>query len=171
MKWEPVVSVTLPYPISANDYWGRRWVKPSKGKPGFVQDYITPEARAYRETVQWTMSRRLRGVITGRVRVDIQLYPRCPLDWKKRMADDPLHWDEGIRRLDLDNCRKVLMDALTNVAIVDDFWIWKDTGEVMEPDPTIKECVVVRISRCIHDNPQQEIEQQAQPQEVSSAFP
>jgi Holliday junction resolvase RusA-like endonuclease len=36
-------------------------------------------------------------------------------------------------RLDLDNCRKVVTDALKEVAIVDDFWIWKDTGEVMEP--------------------------------------
>jgi hypothetical protein len=40
------------------------------------------------------------------------------------------------------------------VAIVDDFWIWKDTGEVMEPTEGVDACLVVRICRGVKDNPQ-----------------
>lgn len=160
MRWEPVVSVCLPYPVSANRYWGERIVRPKhvKGeqrKPEFVHHYTTPEARQYRTTVGWLL--RQAGVqkpLQGRVRVDLQLHPHCPLDWRKRMSDDPLWWADDVQRLDLDNARKVVNDSLNEVAIVDDFWIWKDTGEVMEPDERIEACVVVRISRCIQDHPQ-----------------
>lgn len=157
MKWAPVIDVRLPYPISANRYWGRRFVKPKGGKPGFIQDYVTPEARAYRETVGWMLRQAgMSTVIKGKVRVDLQLYPHCPQDWRLRQRKDPLRWDETVQRLDLDNARKVVTDALKEVAIEDDFWIWKDTGEVMEPRHDVEACVVVRICRAIpEEHPQQ----------------
>jgi hypothetical protein len=37
---------------------------------------------------------------------------------------------------------------------VDDFWIWKDGGEVMEPEPGVEKCLVVRICKAVKDNPQ-----------------
>ena len=36
--------------------------------------------------------------------------------------------------LDLDNCRKVLYDALKGVAFEDDKWVHADGGQRMEPD-------------------------------------
>jgi crossover junction endodeoxyribonuclease RusA len=154
MLWEPAVTVRLPYPVSENRYFRDRIVH-AKGKPAFVQRYVSPEARQYQEEVRWLLLR-------GRVRVDMQLWPHCPKDWRKRAAADPLGWDEGIQRIDLANARKVLNDALNECAIVDDFWIWKDTGEVMEPRPDVPACVVVRICRAIRAQPQLEIAQQVQ---------
>ena len=40
------------------------------------------------------------------------------------------------------------------MAIVDDVQVWKDSGEVMEPVEGVEEHIVVRISRCVKDNPQ-----------------
>lgn len=154
MKWEPAVTVRLPYPVSENRYFRDRIVTP-KGKPAFVQRYVSPEAREYQKTVRWLLKRAgVREVIKGRVRVDIQLYPHCPQDWQTRQRKDPLWWDDTVQRIDLSNARKVLNDALNEVAIVDDFWIWEDSGKVMEPRPDVPACVVVRICRGIKDNPQ-----------------
>lgn len=166
MKWSPVIDVRLPYPVSANRYWGRRWVKPKGGRPGFVQDYVTPEAREYRDTVGWMMrAAGVKAVVTGRVRVDLQLWPHCPQDWKLRQRKDPLNWDTTVQRLDLDNARKVVTDALKAVVIEDDFWIWKDTGEVMEPRHDVQACVVVRICRAIPElHPQQALDLPEMPQ-------
>jgi crossover junction endodeoxyribonuclease RusA len=154
MKWEPVVTVRLPYPVSENRYFRDRIVTP-KGKPAFIQRYVSPEAREYQKQVRLHL--RVAGVrqtIKGRVRVDIQLYPHCPQDWRTRARKDPLWWDDTVQRIDLSNARKVLNDALNEVAIVDDFWIWEDSGKVMEPRQDVEACVVVRISRGIKDNPQ-----------------
>jgi crossover junction endodeoxyribonuclease RusA len=158
MKWEPVIEVRLPYPISANRYFRDR-VIPAKGaRAAIVQRYVTKEARQYQEAVGWILrGAGVREPITGRVRVDLQLHPHCPQDWKTRMRKDPLTWADTVQRLDLDNCRKVLIDALSGIAIVDDNQVWKDTGEVMEPRPDVEACVVVRISRGIVDNPQPDL--------------
>lgn len=170
MNWEPIVTVCLPYAISANRYWSRRYVKPSKGKPGFVQDYVTPEARAYKEEVGWRLRKAgVRQPMTGRVRVDIQLHPNCPQDWRTRVRKDPLWWADSVQRLDIDNVNKVLLDALKGVAIVDDAQVWEITGRVMEPKPDVQACVTVRISRGIQVSPQAALELPEQPREV--AFP
>lgn len=172
MKWEPVIEVRLPYPVSENRYFRDRIVPASKGKPAFVQRYVSPEARKYQTTVGWLLRQAgVREAIKGRVRVDIQLHPHCPLDWKTRVRKDPLRWADTVQRIDLSNARKVLNDALNEVAIVDDFWIWKDTGEVMEPRPDVEACVVVRICRVIFDNPQPDLlEMPAQPKPVRDIF-
>lgn len=172
MKWVPVVSVRLPYPVSANRYWGERVVQPMNG-PAFVHRYLTPEARQYKKDVGWLLRQvGVREAITGRVRVDLQLHPHCPQDWRTRMRRDPLGWDETVQRLDLDNCRKVVNDSLNEIAIVDDFWIWKDTGEVMEPRDGVEACVVVRICRGVKDNPQAALDLPEPPRVLKEvAFP
>lgn len=153
MRWEPVVTVRLPYPISANRYWGRRQVKP-KGKPAFIQDYVTPEAREYKGRVGWMLRQAgVRRVITGRVRVDIQLHPHCPQDWRKRAAKDPLWWDDSVQRLDIDNANKVLLDALKGVAIEDDKWVRQIVARRMEPDQHGAR-VIVRITSIEVEQPQ-----------------
>jgi crossover junction endodeoxyribonuclease RusA len=155
MKWVPAVTVKLPYPISANRYFRDR-VIPAKGqRAAIVQRYVSQEARQYQESVGWLLRNAgVRQVITGRVRVDLQLHPKCPQDWRARQKKDPLWWGDTVQRLDVDNLNKVLIDALKGVAIVDDVQVWKLTGEVMEPQEGVEPCVVVRISRGVKDNPQ-----------------
>jgi crossover junction endodeoxyribonuclease RusA len=127
-----VIVLPLPYPISANRYWGERIA--GSGKKAFVQRYITPEARAYRQEVGWLAKAAGAHLIPGRVQVSIQLYPHRPLDFKKRMRDYGDLWDDTVQCLDLDNARKVLLDALNAVVFEDDKRIFKDDGERMEPD-------------------------------------
>ncbi|MFX7793104.1 RusA family crossover junction endodeoxyribonuclease, partial [Acinetobacter baumannii] len=43
-------------------------------------------------------------------------------------------WDDTVRCIDLDNAKKVLLDALKGVAIEDDQWVRRIVAERMEPD-------------------------------------
>jgi crossover junction endodeoxyribonuclease RusA len=120
--------------------------------------YVTPEAKAYKEQVAWMA--KAAGVVrplAGRVSVHIQLYPHRPLDWAKRAKADPLYWADTVQRLDLDNCRKVVNDALKDIVFGDDKCIWRDGGEVMEPDGR-KACIVVTITPIQVEQPQAALE-------------
>jgi crossover junction endodeoxyribonuclease RusA len=151
-----MLTVTLPYPISANRYWATRVVIPKGGKP-MAMTYVTPEAKRYKETVGWLLQAAgVRRPLTGRVHVDIKLYPHRPLDWAKRMKADPLYWADSVQRLDLDNARKVLNDALKDIAFGDDKCIWQDSGMVMEPDGR-EACIVVTIAQLVKTSPQASI--------------
>lgn len=158
ITWIAAVTVRLPYPVSANAYWRSRVITPkdgpNKGRP-IVSTYVTDEARNYREAVGWLLRNAgVRRPLEGWLRIDLQLRPPCPKDWAKRQRQDPLWWAGTVRRLDIDNARKVVYDSLKQVAIVDDVQVWKDTGEVLEPQEGIDPYVVVRISRAQRDNPQ-----------------
>ena len=148
------IKVTLPYPISSNRYWASRVITPKGGGRPMAMTYVTPEAKQYKESVGWLL--RAAGVrvpMQGRVHVDIKLYPHSPQDWAKRAKADPLYWADTVMRLDLDNCRKVLNDALKDIAFGDDKCIWRDSGEVMEPDGR-EACMVVTITQLVKENPQ-----------------
>lgn len=106
----------------------------------------SPESVAYKKKVEYIA--RYYGIqkpITGRVSIHLQLFPQRPQDWRKRAEKDPLHWDDTVRSIDLDNARKVLYDALKNVVFEDDKMVWSDSGERMVPDGQAR--VVVTISR------------------------
>jgi crossover junction endodeoxyribonuclease RusA len=124
-----MITVTLPYPISANKYWtsfvlGKR-----------VMTAPSNDAKAYkRDIAKILQAAGIREAIKGRVQVDIVLYAKRPLDWQKRQRQHGAEWDNTVQRIDLDNARKCLYDSLKNIAFEDDFWVWKDTGEVGEPD-------------------------------------
>ncbi len=137
------VTLVLPYPISANRYWGERIVTPKGGRP-FVHRYVTPEAIEYRQ--QAARIAKAAGVkpITGRVFVGIQLYPQRPQDWATRMRKLGDLWDDSVQCIDLDNARKVTLDALNSFAFEDDGRIWKDAGERMEPDGQARLVVTIR---------------------------
>lgn len=144
------ITLTLPYPISANRYWvsfplaGRTMTAPSK------------EAKKYKaEVAKLAMLAGIRKPIFGRVQIDIKLYPHRPLDWQKRMKRDGAAWDDTVQCLDLDNARKVLYDSLKGVAIEDDKWVRRDTGERMEPDGEAR--VVVTITPMPVHQPQASI--------------
>lgn len=140
-----VIQITLPPPVSANRYWATRVLTPKGGGRPMALTYVTAEAKAYKEQVGWLLKQHgVRAALPGRVQVDIQMYPHRPLDYKKRMKADPMYWDDTVQRLDLDNCRKVVNDALKELAFADDKCIFKDSGEVMEPDGR-EACLIVII--------------------------
>lgn len=126
-----MITITLPYPISANRYWISFYAKHLNR----VMTGPTKEAKAYKEQVGWICkSAGVKQPIIGRVHIDIKLYPKRPQDYKKRMEKNPSNWDDDVMCLDLDNVNKVLFDAIKGIAIVDDKWVRKITSERMEPD-------------------------------------
>jgi crossover junction endodeoxyribonuclease RusA len=142
-----VIELALPYPISANRYW----------RPVNIGNHVTivptKEAKAYREAVSWQA--RAAGVkpITGRVSVEVELYPNRPQDWQKRQREHGDAWDDTVLCLDLDNANKVLLDALKGVAFEDDKWVRSLSSRRMEPDFRGAR-VVVRIAPVAYLQPQ-----------------
>lgn len=97
--------------------------------------YVTAEAKAFKEQVGWLV--KAAGVlapISGRVMIDVKLYPHRPQDFALRMRKAGASWDDTVQCIDLDNANKVLLDALKGVAIDDDKWVRRITSERMEPD-------------------------------------
>lgn len=124
-----MITLTLPYPISANRYWRTTLVC---GRPS---TYVSPEAKKFRaEVYARFLEQGFRKPITGRVAFDVKLFPHRPLDFKKRMREFGNAWDDGVLCIDLDNANKVLLDSLKGVAIEDDKWVRRLTSERMEPD-------------------------------------
>ena len=128
LRPQNAVTLVLPAALSANKYW----------RPVRIGQHITivptSEAKAYRLQVA-ALARKAGVYITrGRVALTVRMYPARPQDWAKRAAKDPDGWDDGVRSIDLDNCLKVLLDALKNVAFEDDAWVRKIDAERMEPD-------------------------------------
>lgn len=162
--------ITLPYPVSGNRYKAPRIARDKRGAP-FIQWYLTPEAKAYKEEVAWRVKAAgLRTPIEGRVLVGIQLFPHRPQDYRKRMREFGDAWDDGVESIDLDNARKVLLDALNGIAYADDKWIWKDWGERMEPDEHGKR-VVVHIEPIVCECPQPALELVIPPQRQTEEAP
>jgi crossover junction endodeoxyribonuclease RusA len=136
------ITLTLPYPISANRYWATRTVTPKGGK-AMAMTYVTAEAKAFKASVeQLARAAGITAPITGRVQVDIKLFPHRPLDWQKRQRQLGAAWDDTVQCIDLDNARKVLYDSLKGVAMDDDKWVRRETGERMEPDANPARVVV-----------------------------
>lgn len=145
-----MITLTLPYPISANRYWATCAVR------GRAITYVTAEAKAYKSEVALVAkSAGVRAPIQGRVAIGIKLYPKRPQDWERRARNNPTGWDDDVRCIDLDNARKVLYDAFKGVVIVDDKWVRKESGERMEPDGEAR--LVVTIERIVTASPQVEL--------------
>ena len=134
-----MITLTLPYPPSANRYWRTAVVR------GRVQTYLSDDAKAYKTEVQVIALRAgVRRPFAGRIQLEVQLYPQRPLDWARRAARDPLTWDDDVRCIDLGNCEKVLSDALNGLAWVDDKKHRRIVLDRMEPDGEAR--LVVRIT-------------------------
>ena len=141
--------LTLPYPISANRYW--RTFMPKGFKAPVTT--LSSEAKAYKEQVGWLVKAAgVRKPIIGRVAVSYVLYPHRPLDWQKRVAKDPLGWDDTVQCIDLDNAQKVLFDSLKGLAFEDDKWVRRIQAERAEPDGQAR--VVVTITPIMAESPQ-----------------
>ncbi|WP_186087367.1 RusA family crossover junction endodeoxyribonuclease [Burkholderia gladioli] len=147
-----MITVTLPYPISANRYWRSRVIKPRSG-PGIVSTYVSTEAKAYKQEVGWLLrAAGVRQPIAGRVAVAYRLYPHRPQDWKTRQRKLGATWDDSVQCIDLDNAQKVLLDALKGLAFDDDAWVRRITAERAEPDGEAR--VVVTITPIAVEQPQ-----------------
>jgi crossover junction endodeoxyribonuclease RusA len=141
------IKLMLPYPPSANRYWRTRAVK------GIAMTYVSGEAKSYKAQVAYMCKAAgIKQPISGRVAIDIKLYPKRPQDYAKRMKQDPDHWDDTVMCLDLDNVNKVLFDAIKGIAIDDDKWVRRLTSERMEPDGEARVVMVIRALQV--DTPQ-----------------
>lgn len=107
--------------------------------------YVSAEAKAYKQEVGWLAKQAgVRSPMPGRVEIDIKLFPRRPQDWAKRAQKNPGRWDDDVQCIDLDNARKVLYDALKGIVFDDDRWVFRDSGQRMEPDGEARVVVTVR---------------------------
>lgn len=128
------ITVTLPYPISANRYWRTRVIKPKAGAP-IVQTYVSAEAKQYKEQVGWLLkSAGIRKPIAGRVSLWYVLYPNRPQDYRTRMRKLGDAWHDTVQCIDLDNAQKVLLDSLKGIAFDDDVWVREIYARRAEPD-------------------------------------
>lgn len=119
-----MITLTLPYPISANRYWATRIIKLRGATKPTAMTYVTKEAQAFKDYVQKLA--RAQGVtnpFNGRVAISYTLHPHCPLDAHRRAKRDPLGWEDTVQCIDLDNAQKVLLDSLKGVVIDDDKWV------------------------------------------------
>jgi crossover junction endodeoxyribonuclease RusA len=142
-----MLTVTLPWPVSANVYWRTRVVK------GVAMTYVSAEAKAFKSDV----TRLLRAAgckapLAGRVAVALTLYPHRPQDWQKRQRKLGAAWDDGVRSIDLDNAIKVTLDAMKGVAFEDDVWVRRILAERAEPDGEAR--LVVTITQIDTPAPQ-----------------
>lgn len=148
---DEALTVTLPWPVSANVYWRTRVVK------NVAMTYVSSEAKAYKAEVGYLLE--AAGCTTpfpGRVEVHMTLYPHRPLDYQKRMRTLGASWDDGVRSIDLDNAIKVTLDAMKGIAFEDDVWVRRIVAERAEPDGVAR--LVVRVSQIIVESPQPVLE-------------
>lgn len=150
-----MLTVTLPYPISANRYWRTRVIKPNNG-PAIVSTYVSTEAKAYKEQVGWLCrAAGVRKPLEGRIAIAYTLYPRRPQDWQTRQRKLGDAWQDTVQCIDLDNAQKVLLDALKGIAFEDDVWVRRITAERAEPDGEAR--LVVTITQLATAQPQREL--------------
>lgn len=152
-----MITLTLPYPISANRYWQTR-VMGAKSAAGrsMATTYISAEAKSYKKQI--ALLARAAGVyapIPGRYAMHVQLYPKRPVDWKTRQRKFGAAWEDTVQCMDLGNAEKVLSDALKDVVMADDGWARRILLERMEPDGEAR--VVVTITAMPVAQPQADL--------------
>ena len=145
-----MITLTLPYPLSVNRYW-----MPVKMKT-HLAILPTKEGKAYRaEAAARCAAQGIRKPITGRVQIDLQLYPNRPQDWKTRQRKLGEAWHDTVMCIDLDNANKVVLDSLKGILIEDDKWVHRIVAERMEPDGEAR--VVVTITAMPVAQPQADL--------------
>ncbi len=142
-----MITLTLPYPISANRYWASRVITPKAVSRPMAMTYVTPEAKAYREAVGWIAKQAgVRAPLSGRIRLHAELYPHRPLDWERRVHKFGALWDDSVQCIDLGNAEKVMSDALQGIVFADDCMFRQILLDRMEPDEKGAR-LVVRITQ------------------------
>lgn len=145
------LTITLPYPPSANRYWRTRVID-VPGRAPIVSTYVSADAKAYKQEVMWLIrAAGVRSPCPGRVAISYVLYPKRPQDWERRKRKLGDAWQDSVQCIDLDNAQKVLLDALKGVAFEDDVWVRRITAERAEPDGDAR--LVVTISPILTPKP------------------
>lgn len=151
-----MLTVTLPYPVSANRYWRTRVIKPKTGA-AIVSTYVSAEAKEFKADVQRIVrAAGVREPMTGRVAIAYTLFPNRPQDFRTRMRKLGDAWHDTVQCIDLDNAQKVLLDALKGIAFEDDVWVRRITAERAEPDEHGAR-LVVTISQIATSSPQADL--------------
>lgn len=110
-----MITVRLPYPISANRYW--RLVR--------GRNMVSKEAEAYK--MEAGLRARLAGMrspLSGPISIKFVLLPKAKKNGQASLI-----------RLDLSNCIKVSEDALNGIAFHDDNQVVQIVAEIGEPVP------------------------------------
>lgn len=111
-KEPSMIKLSLPYPISANKYWRNMRGRMIRSK----------EAEEFKGYVKAQCLVGKIKPLDGDVAVAIVLHPKCKKDGTASAT-----------RLDLDNCLKVVIDALNGFAYHDDNQIIRLIAEIGEP--------------------------------------
>ena len=123
------MNIVLPYPVSANRYWHMVKIGPRSALAP------TREAKAFkREVGLLAVMAGCRQPLDGRLSLRVELFPKRPLDYLKRVKARPDDWADSVMCLDLGNCEKVLSDALNGVAWHDDKQLHEITLVRRDPD-------------------------------------
>ena len=142
-----MITLALPYPISANRYWASRVIKAKATGQWMAMTYVTPEAKAYKKSIGWIARQAgVRQPLSGRIRLHAELFPHRPLDWQRRMRKLGELWDDSVQCIDLGNAEKVMSDALQGVVIADDCMFRRIVLDRMEPD-ALGARLVVRVKK------------------------
>lgn len=135
-----MITLVLPYPISANRYW--RTYMPKGFKAPVTT--LSQEAKQYKKQAGWIAKEAgVREPISDTVELTVTLYPQRPQDWAKRASRNPDSWDDDVRCIDLDNALKVAIDALKGVVYVDDKQVRRIVAERAEPEGEAKLVVTI----------------------------
>lgn len=146
-----MITLNLPYPLSANKYWRPVHVG------GHISIVPTKDAKEFRQQIGWlARGAGIRQPLVGRLNVRLQLFPHRPQDWKTRQRKHGATWDDTVQCIDLTNAEKVLLDALNGIAFEDDSQVWRYQAERMEPDEKGAR-VVLHIEPIVVAQPQAEL--------------
>jgi crossover junction endodeoxyribonuclease RusA len=138
-----VITLTLPYPVSANRYW--RTVVNKKTLRAMT--FVSEEAKSFKSEVGWTAKAQgLRTPLKGPVELVVKLIPK-----------------NGVC-MDLDNALKVTIDALKGIAYVDDSQVRRIDAERCEPDGQTSRMEVTINERTVEGLPLFSLSEQAQMQ-------
>lgn len=100
----------LPYPPSSNRYY-----RNFRGR--MVR---SAAANKYRKTVEQIARENGIELLTGAVKVELKLLPPAPQDWNKRIKKHGPAAVLSVRRIDLDNALKVVLDSLQGIGYEND---------------------------------------------------
>jgi crossover junction endodeoxyribonuclease RusA len=142
----PDVLLVLGYPISANRYWA------TTAKFGHATTYVTKEAKQYKKDCAWAARQAgVREPLKGRIALSVDLYPKRPQDYLKRIKLHGDAWSDTVMSIDLGNCEKVLSDALNGICWEDDKQLWDIHLRRRDPDEHGARCFVTiqAITPCL----------------------
>lgn len=141
-----MIKLTLPHPVSANAYWATRaWIDKASKQPKF-QTYVTPEAEKFKRDAGFiAKAAGFRQPTMNPVEIGaITLIPPATTTRYNPHSKKVERVKNG-RRLDIDNCLKVVFDALKQIVYVDDKQIERICGPIGYGEPADPGALIIEI--------------------------